>query len=500
MGKSLARKIDFLKSKKRNVLIILIIFPLLFFIVNNFSISKITIDKYDFSVLAFTIKQALFSTLLAFLLGILPAVYISKNRNLLSKLLDSTFIIPFYFPSSAAALVFSIMALYIYEKTKIDLFGGVTIIIVAHAFYNSPIIVKYVSGALKKIPQEIYELLKLEDISSFRKYLELLKSIRIDIIRALFLVFIFSFTSLSIIIALGKGKISTLELEIIKTIETVDFSNTIKFILMQAFIFGIIHYYITRKNNIEFDISDMPKNHSSKNRLIENVIAVVYLIFEYSPIIILFVTSISGFEKLFLDFHILNNEFKILQSVGNSVFISSVSSIILVILGYIFVKLKLERTALIPIYVSTAFWGISLVYLEIIFGLPEIIIAIIGFTIINLPLAYNFLASSVLNFKNEILEAARLDGASKSRIFFSIELPILKNIFFAVFFQIFAIIFGEFTFSYIINTSEFPLISVVIFRMLSKRYILESSAIGSVLLIFIIVFYFISEQLLSKEK
>jgi hypothetical protein len=35
--------------------------------------------------------------------------------------------------------------------------------------------------------------------------------------------------------------------------------------------------------------------------------------------------------------------------------------------------------------------------------------------------------------------------------------------------------------------------------MLSKRYILESSAIGSILLIFIIVFYFISEQLLSKE-
>jgi ABC-type spermidine/putrescine transport system permease subunit II len=75
----------------------------------------------------------------------------------------------------------------------------------------------------------------------------------------------------------------------------------------------------------------------------------------------------------------------------------------------------------------------------------------------------------------------------------------LKNIFFAVFFQIFAIIFGEFTFSYIVNTSEFPLVSVVIFRMLSKRYILESSAIGSILLIFIIVFYFISEQLLSKE-
>jgi thiamine transport system permease protein len=120
------------------------------------------------------------------------------------------------------------------------------------------------------------------------------------------------------------------------------------------------------------------------------------------------VTSISGFEKLFLDFRILNNEFKILQSVGNSVFISSISSVILVILGYTFVKLKLERTALIPIYVSTAFWGISLVYLEIIFGLPEIIIAIIGFTIINLPLAYNFLASSVLDFKNEILEAARL--------------------------------------------------------------------------------------------
>ena len=201
MGKSLARKIDFLKNEKRNVLIILIVFPLLFFIVNNFSISKITIDKYDFSVLAFTIKQALFSTLLAFLLGILPAIYISKNRNLLSKLLDSTFIIPFYFPSSAAALVFSIMALYIYEKTRIDLFGGVTIIIIAHAFYNSPIIVKYVSGALKKIPQEIYELLKLEDISPFRKYLELLKSIKTDIIRALFLVFIFSFTSLSIIIA-----------------------------------------------------------------------------------------------------------------------------------------------------------------------------------------------------------------------------------------------------------------------------------------------------------
>ena len=77
MGKNLARKINFLKNKKKNILIILIIFPLLFFIVNNFSIYKITIDKYDFSVLAFTIKQAFFSTLLSFFLGVLPAIYIS---------------------------------------------------------------------------------------------------------------------------------------------------------------------------------------------------------------------------------------------------------------------------------------------------------------------------------------------------------------------------------------------------------------------------------------
>ena len=499
MGKNLARKLKNISFNKSNIFTIIILFPLIFFILNNFSINKINIDKYDFTIFIFTVKQALYSTMFAFLLSILPSIYISKNNNMLSNLLDSTFVIPFYFPASAAALIFNIITLNIYKYTGIDLFSGILMIVIAHAFYNSPILVKYISEGLKKIPQEIYELLQLEDISTFRKYIELFNSISSDIFRALFLVFIFSFTSLSIIIAIGNGKISTLELEIVKTIETFDFSNTIKYIIIQATIFAIIHKLISKNESIKFDVSKTVRKFKNKNNKLENLIAIFYLIFEYFPILMLFFISFKGFKKLFLNFNTLNTEFQVIKAFGNSLTISIVTAIILIVLGYILVKLGYEKVAMTPIYISTAFWAISLIYLQVIYHIPELIIAIFGFVVINLPITYNFLSPNIKNFNNEIIESAKLDGASNIKIFFSIELPILKYVFLSVFFQIFAIIFGEFTFSYIINSSQFPIISVIIFKMLGKRYILESSAISTLLLILIFLFYFISKQLNSKD-
>ncbi len=456
---------------------------------------------YDLNVLVFTIKQAFFSTILSIIIAILPTIYASKYKNKISNILNTTFIIPFYFPSSFAAVSFTVIIYNIYKKYNIDLFGEILIIVIAHAFYNSPIFIKYVSEALQKIPIEIIELAQIDGVTSHKKYLIFMKIIKSSILRAIFLIFIFSFTSLSIIIALGNGKLSTLEVEIVKSIELLDLHNGLKYLIMQSTIFLVIYklLQIIEKND-DFSNDIKYQYNSIKPRFYENIISYMYILFESIPVLIPIIFTVNKISYFFNNIKKLDIQFNITQSVINSMLLSTISAIIIIILAYILIKLSYDTISMLPLFISTAFWGILFIYLQINFNISNLFIAICGFSIINIPLAYNILRVPVKNIKNEIIEAAKIDGANSINLFLKIEFQLLKEILFATFFQIFSIVLGEFTFAYMIASDSFPIFSITTFKMMEKRFIVESVVLNVLMLIVIIIFYIISSILISRNE
>ena len=150
--------------------------------------------------------------------------------------------------------------------------------------------------------------------------------------------------------------------------------------------------------------------------------------------------------------------------------------------------------------ISSAFLGICLIYMNILFNIPLFLILILGYFMITVPIAYSYMYHPLRSFDKSLIEAGKLDGANSVNIFFNIEFPLLKNIFIGTFIQIFAIIFAEFTISYTMQIKDFlPTMSTVNYDMSSNRHFAESTALGA-LNTFIIISLFILANLKSKKE
>ena len=106
----------------------------------------------------------------------------------------------------------------------------------------------------------------------------------------------------------------------------------------------------------------------------------------------------------------------------------------------------------------------------------------------------------ISHFDSSLLEASYLDGAGAFQSFIYIEFPLLKNIFFSTFLQVFTIIFAEFTISYTMQIGEyFPTISLINYSLSNSKHFLESSALGG-LNTGIIILIFIISQIISNKN
>ncbi len=151
--------------------------------------------------------------------------------------------------------------------------------------------------------------------------------------------------------------------------------------------------------------------------------------------------------------------------------------------------------------ISSAFLGMALLYLNILFDIPFVLLLILGYFLITIPIAYSFLFQPIRGFDNKIVEAAKIDGANKLIIFLKVELPLLFSSFTSAFLQIFAIIFGEFTISYTMQVRDyFPLVSVVNYSLSSGRLYQEANALSGLNIIIIFFIFYISNKFAKKSE
>jgi thiamine transport system permease protein len=171
--------------------------------------------------------------------------------------------------------------------------------------------------------------------------------------------------------------------------------------------------------------------------------------------------------------------------------------------AYWFVKSKrrISEIVILPtLGISSAFLAMALLYTHILFGIPYPILVTFGYYLSTVAIAYTFLYQSVKGLRSDIIEAAKMDGASSFRVWRSIELPLLLPVMTAVFFQIFAIVFGEFTVSYTMQMRDiFPLASVVNYAMSVQRYYKESAAFAGLNTLIVFGSFILSSIITQKN-
>ncbi|MDX8335620.1 ABC transporter permease [Candidatus Cetobacterium colombiensis] len=485
--------------------------PLIFFIRDFFNFEDIkSLNLYEtWELFKISLTQGVLSVFFATIVAIIPAYYMSYRKNILTKMLEGLIFIPFFFPTISTVVAFTLIFNLPILK-NFNVLYTLKAIIFANVFYNSPIMIKYLSEGMRNIPKNIIEAGKIDGLNEIGIFFRIkLPLIFPQVFRGMFLVFIYTFTSFGIVLALGGIRYSNLEVEIANTLlRDANFSK--------ALILGIIQFIFLIIINLLGDFYspyELQDEYKEKRVSIgTKIYSFIYLLLEYSIVAIgIFYGfynyytgkfSLNGFFRLFTSE--FNITYPVLQGIRNSLLLASITPLFVIVFTYLILKNFSRLTSTIVFSTmgfSSAFLGIALIYINILYDIKLWILLVIGYFLITVPIAYSFMYQYVREFPKDILDLAKIDALSPFKTFILVEFPILKNVFLGTYLQIFAIILGEFTISYSMQLGrEFPTIALVNYSLFSDKKLLEGAALSSINIIIVAVLFYLSNKITEKNN
>ena len=502
--------------------------------------------------LGFTLFQAVLSLLLTLLVGT-PAAYIfSHYRFQGSTALQVIVMLPFILPTVIVAAGFNalvgpngwlnmlLISVFKLASPPIHFLGTFGAILTAHVFYNTTIVIRVVGGAWRELNLRYEQAGKVLGANPGQLFREVtLPLLKPAILSASLLVFLFDFTSFGVILLLGGPTFSTLETEIYS-------QSMILFNLPLAGILSIIQLACTLGmtvlvaqiagksgfNAITRVISDIPsKIKGFLNQTLVYSYSFLLLLFFGSPILSLFLRSVLSqsnlqgsspfpftlayYQELFINRQ--NSLFYVppINAIFNSLVFASATTVISILMG-LFSTYALNRRntltrfldpiLMLPLGVSAVTLGLGFV---VSFGQLPQALSIFPFLIpvvhslVAFPFVVRILQPALSSIPVTIHSVAASLGASPRKIFWQVDLPLLRRpLIIAALFS-FAISLGEFGATVFLARPEFPTIPVAIYRFLAQPGTLnygEAMATASVLMILCAVCILGMELLGSKRS
>ncbi|MEE9616954.1 MAG: iron ABC transporter permease [Anaerolineae bacterium] len=191
------------------------------------ALGKLFSTPYYLQTLWFTTWQAALSTLLTVGLA-LPGAYVFARYDFPGKsLVQALTTVPFVLPTIVVALAFTallgphgllnlaLMGLLGLDQPPLDLQHTLTVILLAHVFYNYTLVLRMVGTYWANLDPQLGEAARLLGANRWRAFREVALPLLAPAIgAAALLVFIFCFTSFGVVLVLGGPRFATLEVEI----------------------------------------------------------------------------------------------------------------------------------------------------------------------------------------------------------------------------------------------------------------------------------------------
>ncbi len=494
-------------------------------------LTDVLTGEYRLGIIGFTAYQAVLSTILSLALG-LPAAYVLARYEFWGRrTIRSLTILPFVFPSIMVAVGF--VATFGSEGTLNGLLGLVGLgpvglmftleaILIAHAFYNAPLIARIVTASWEAVDASAVETARSLGASRRRAFLDVIApQLYPAVLMGAALTFVFTFGTFPIVLALGGFQLATVEVFVFQLVQQLNYAEAAALAIVELVItLGVLYGYLryeARQSVGARNIRPLPRKQLrppslSVGHLLPRVgiagyglVAVVVFVLPIASMIQASLTDGGGLTldhyRFLLERQAEGTAFQVRPwpAVRNSLAFGVASLLVALPMGVTVAVLTTRKyrgrklvdiVAMAPLAVSGIIVGIGLLR-GLVFGVEiagwRIVVGgSIAIVAAHAIAAYPFVVRTVVpgleNIDVTLVESARALGASRARALVTIELPLIWPGVVAGAAFAFAISMGEFSSTIILatGTDQFTM-PVAIERFIGRR-LGPATAMGVVLL------------------
>jgi thiamine transport system permease protein len=526
------------------LIFIFLLFPVVSVLVSSFyDGSKFTLeflgtilrDKLYYGFFGFTFSQALLSTFITLLIGI-PVGYIFGKYNFPGrKIAKAIFTVPFVLPTVLVGMGF------------LSLFGEngflgsqFLSIVLAHAFFNIPLVVHYFSSYYRTFDQNIINAAKTMGSKGFHRFFRVFLPLFLPpILSASILTFIYCFMSYGIVTILSSSY-KTLEIQIYSDylFERAEGVGSALALIQLFFILTIVIAYLLimrfqTRRQIVSKTEIYPLEKFKFNKLLKKpnyiplfLVFVTGLVFELAPIISIIIRSFldpktnqfsNNYLLLFNDILKPITHIAMGRAITNTLLFTLGSSLIAGLMAIITVSIigikqrrrssvSLEVLSYLPIIISSVTLSIGIREIFYRFSLfnnfPWLFI-LVSQALLGYPFIMRALLNGINNIDQEIIDSAQTLGAKWWFRFRRIYFPLLLRSFIAGFIFAIGLSLSEFTIVNFFSYDNFNLttLTVVLSRLRARSdYIGVANAVGVILLVISYLTFFLLELFNAREK
>ncbi len=494
-------------------------------------VSVLTSRFYLVDIFGFTAYQALLSTIASVLLGLPGAWILSRFEFPGRETLRSLTILPFVMPSIMVAIGF--VATFGRNGTlnavlgalglpPVELLFTIEAIVIAHAFYNAPLVARVTTAAWESVDASAVETARSLGASPTRAFRDVvLPQLLPAVAIGATLTFVFTFASFPIVLALGGFQLATVEVFIYSRIQNLAYAEAAALAVVETAIsVGLTYWYLRyegRNRGSGQGARPQPRQSlwpdswtakATGSRVAIIGYGLVVLAVFVGPIASMVLTSLTGPQGLTLDHYLFllerqqtgaSYQVRPLPAIANSLRFGVGTLLVAVPMGVVVAVLTtrefrgraaIDTLAMAPFAVSGIVVGLGLLR-GLVFGVDAFgtrlqVTGAIAVVAAHAVGAYPFVTRNVApllgNLDPRLVESARSLGASRVRALVDIELPLVAAGVVAGAAFVFAISIGEFDSTVVLaEGSTSYTMPVAVERYLGRR-LGPATAMGCILL------------------
>jgi len=480
----------------------------------------------------FTAYQALLSTLASVALGLPGAYVLARYEFPGRRTVRSLTILPFVLPSIMVAIGFVAFfgsagplndLLALFGLGPVNLLFTLEAIVIAHAFYNAPLVARVTTAAWESVDARTVETARSLGASPRRAFVDVLvPQLLPAVLTGALLTFVFTFMSFPIVLALGGFQLATVEVWVFSLVQQLDYAEAATLAVVETVLSLALTYAYLRYESSQSGGS-RAANPPARKRLVPDgpsagavlervgvaayalVVAVVFL----GPLASMVAESLTGpqgftlqYYQFLLERQATGADFQTKPGVAvrNSLLFGAAALAVALPMGVTVSVLTTrsgragrlaDAAAMAPLAVSGVVVGLGMLR-GLVFG-AEVWghrVQIAGPTAIvaaHAVAAYPFVVRNVSpllgGLDRSMVESARALGASRVRALLDVELPLVASGVAAGAAFAFAISIGEFDSTVILATgSSSYTMPVAVERYIGNRTLGPATAMGTVLL------------------
>ncbi|RPI57377.1 MAG: iron ABC transporter permease [Chloroflexi bacterium] len=469
-------------------------------------------EPYYARLLGFTTGQAAVSTLLTLLVG-MPAAYTFAHYRFRGKsILRALTTIPFVLPTIVVAAAFTallgpqghlnrILAGLGLGQARLQ--QTLTLVLIAHVFYNASVIVRVVGSFWANLDPRIEEAARALGAGRWRTWREVTLPILMpSIAAASLLVFLFTFTSFGVVLVLGGPRWSTIEVEIYT--QAIPLFNlpvaAALSIAQMIFTFAIMWAYTRIQARAAVPLNLRPGDSTQRHPpgfwagLVAWSGVAGLLVLVLAPLLALLDRSFSLGGSYTLRYYeaLFGNPAQSFffvppaEAIRNSLLVAGGTVVLSMVLGLISAYLLagrpgLLRSVLDPLFMlplGTSAVTLGLGYIVALDSPPLNLRASpwllpLAHTLVAFPFVVRSLLPALRGLNPHWRESAQVLGASPARVVAEIDLPIVGRALLVGAVFAFTVSMGEFGATLLLARPAFPTMPVVIYRLLGAQGILN---------------------------